>query len=343
MPSRRAPSSSVDSTAQLTCGLPKPRNAVDGHRVRQDRAGEDPHRRHVVRPRARVRALAHDAVRDVGVRADQVVRGDVLEQDPPVGVEADPDVRLARRAADGLERLLEAQHEADRPAQPERGEHDRGLVLRVLLAAEPAARVGRDHPDPRQRHPDHARDHPLEPVGVLDRAPHEQPVVVRRGHERVGLDRELGDHREAVRGLDDERRTSRPPRRRRPSRTRCSARTLVAASGSSGRSDGSWTSGASGASASATVTTAGSGSCSTRTSAGGPLREVPRLRDDERDRLAVVVDLPGREHRPVLPLRPEPRHGLRQVRGGQHEVDAGQRRAPRTRRSRPAGPARRRA
>ena len=30
MPRRRAPSSSVDSTAQLTCGLPKPRKAVEG-------------------------------------------------------------------------------------------------------------------------------------------------------------------------------------------------------------------------------------------------------------------------------------------------------------------------
>jgi len=30
IPSARAPSSMFDSTAQLTCGLPKPRNAVDG-------------------------------------------------------------------------------------------------------------------------------------------------------------------------------------------------------------------------------------------------------------------------------------------------------------------------
>ncbi len=30
MPSARAPSSRVDSPAQLICGLPNPRNAVDG-------------------------------------------------------------------------------------------------------------------------------------------------------------------------------------------------------------------------------------------------------------------------------------------------------------------------
>ena len=37
---------------------------------------------------------------------------------------------------------------------------------------------------------------------MLDRAPDDDPVAVRRGHERVRLDRELGDHREGVRAFD---------------------------------------------------------------------------------------------------------------------------------------------
>jgi hypothetical protein len=38
---------------------------------------------------------------------------------------------------------------------------------------------------------------------VLDRAPDRDAVTVGRCHEGVRLDRELGDHREAVRAFDD--------------------------------------------------------------------------------------------------------------------------------------------
>ena len=46
--------------------------------------------------------------------------------------------------------------------------------------------------------------HLLEPVRVLDRAPDGDSVAVGSGHERVRLDREVGDHRERVRVLDDD-------------------------------------------------------------------------------------------------------------------------------------------
>ena len=78
------------------------------------------------------------------------------------------------------------------------------LVLGVLLAAERAARVGREDADLRERQPEHARDDPLQPVRVLDRAPDRDAVAVGRGHECVGLDGELGDHREVVGVLDDQ-------------------------------------------------------------------------------------------------------------------------------------------
>ena len=97
------------------------------------------------------------------------------------------------------------------------------------------------------------------------------------------------------------------------------------ASGSFGRSDGSWTSGASGASAPATVKTAGSGLVVDPDERRRPLRGVLRLGDDQRDGFAVVLDLAGGDDRPVLELRSEARHGLRQVGGGEDEMDAGHR------------------
>ena len=49
-----------------------------------------------------------------------------------------------------------------------------------------------------------AGDDPLQPVRVLDGAPDGDPVAIGRGDEPVRLDRELGDHREAVGALDDD-------------------------------------------------------------------------------------------------------------------------------------------
>ncbi len=53
------------------------------------------------------------------------------------------------------------------------------------------------------------------------------------------------------------------------------------------------------------------------------LGRVEGLRGDDGDGLAVVVRLAGREDGPILPLRTESRHGLRQVGRGHDEPDAG--------------------
>ena len=53
------------------------------------------------------------------------------------------DADLRRRAADGLECLLEREDEPARAAGSERHEGDERLVLGVLLAAERAARIRR--------------------------------------------------------------------------------------------------------------------------------------------------------------------------------------------------------
>ena len=135
-----------------------------------------------------------------------------------VAPEAGPDVDLRRSPANRLERLLETEHESHAAARRAGHEREQRLVLRVLLATERAARVRREHADLRERQAEQVGDHALQPVRVLDRAPDRDPVAIGRGHPGVGLDRELGDHREAVRALDDDAPRRRRPRRRRPSR-----------------------------------------------------------------------------------------------------------------------------
>ena len=130
-----------DSTAQICCGLPKPRNAVDG--VVCERMLRATMRTAGTRygPSERVAALAHGPVGDVRVRADQVVRLDVAEDEVAVRPEAGADADLRGAATDGLERLLEGQDQADGSAGLERHEGDERLVLGVLLATEAATRV----------------------------------------------------------------------------------------------------------------------------------------------------------------------------------------------------------
>ncbi len=128
---------------------------------------------------------------------------DVAEGDPAVGAESGPDVDLRCAAAYGLERLLQRQDEPDRPTRAQGQERDEWLVLGVLLAAERPAGVRGVNADPLQRQVQHTGHDPLEPVGMLDRAPDRDAVTVRRRQERVRFDRELGDHRERVRPLDD--------------------------------------------------------------------------------------------------------------------------------------------
>ena len=101
-----------------------------------------------------------------------------------------------------------------------------------------------------ERQAEQVGDDALQPVRVLDRAPDRDPVAVGRGHERVRLDRELGDHREV--------RTC--PRRRRsasavggvdvaPAVAVLAEDVRARRAGRRDGATGSWTSGASGASA----------------------------------------------------------------------------------------------
>ena len=62
---------------------------------------------------------------------------------------------------------------------------------------------------------------------------------------------------------------------------------------------------------------------------GGLLGGVAGLGRDRRDRLAVVVRLADGEHRPVAELRPEPRHRVGQVGGASSRGGRPGRRAPR--------------
>ena len=295
---------------------------MDG--VGQHAPGKDPDCGDVVRSGGRVAALANDTVRDVRVRADEVVGLDVLEGDAAVPVEPGADAGFAPRATHGLERLFQAQDEADRPAQLQGREHDRGLQLRVLLAAEAATRVRRVHADLGQRHAHDARDQLLEPVRVLDRAPDRQPVPVRGGHERVRLDGEVGDDREAVVLLDDDEAVLgrggvhvaprhkvlaedvRLRQRVLPAERRVLHQRRVGGQRPGDRED------------------RGQNLVLNVDERRGPLRQLARVGDDERHGLAVVLGLADGQDGAVLVLRPEPRHGLRQVIGRHHQVHAGQ-------------------
>ncbi len=308
-----------DSTAQICCGLPKPRNAVDGVVCDRMLRATNPGRRNAVRPRRGVTALRDRTVGDVGVGTDEVVGLDVAEHQVPVRAEAGADADLRRASTDRLERLLERQDEPDGSVRAEGHERDERLVLGVLLAAEPTARVGREHPDLGQRQVQETGHDPLQPVRVLDRAPDRDAVAVRGGHEPVGLDRELGDHRERVRAVDDDVRGCRldvapavvmlaqDVRRRErivgPERRVLDER-RVRIEGRRHREDGRQL----------LVVDPNEG--------GRLLGGVPGLGGDRGDRLAVIVRLPDREDRPVLELRPEPWHRLGKIRGGDGETDA---------------------
>jgi hypothetical protein len=119
--------------------------------VGQDAPSDDPDGRDAVRTARGVAALGYRAIGDVRVGADQVVRVDVAEGQPAVSGEAGADADLGGAAADGLERLLERQDETNRATGTERHERQQRLVFRVLLATEPATRIGRQDPHLGQR------------------------------------------------------------------------------------------------------------------------------------------------------------------------------------------------
>ena len=97
----------------------------------------------------------------------------------------------------------------------------------------------------------------------------------------------------------------------------------MAANGSPGRSDGSWTSGAAGSRAARDREDGRQLLVLDPDEAGRLLGGVVGLRGDRRDGLAVVVGLADREDRPILELRAEARHRLREVGRGDREADAG--------------------
>src|SRR5918994_1189895 len=69
----------------------------------------------------------------------------------------------------------------------------RMAVLGVLLPSERPSRIGRVDPDLGQRELEDAGDGLLQQERVLDAAPHGYATVLRRRHEPVRLDGELGD------------------------------------------------------------------------------------------------------------------------------------------------------
>ena len=149
-------------------------------------------------------------------------------------------------------------------------------------------------------------------------------VAVGRGHVRVRLDGELGDHREVVAALDDEVRAGLPGREVAPvdavlvedvggrerlagAQRRVLDERRVRRQGAGDRED------------------RGQRLVVDAHGVRAGLRLVDRVGDDQRDGVAVVLGLADGEHGPVLVLGPEAGHGLRQVVGRQHEVDAGHR------------------
>ena len=176
-----------------------------GRRVRQNGPGVDPGRRDRVRAARQVVGLRDDPLADVGVGAEQVVAGDVVVGDAAVGAESGPYADDGGRAADRLEGLLEGEDKPAGAAAAAGQDGEQRLELGVLLAAATTAGVGREHPHMGERQVEQVGHHPLQQVGVLHGAVDGQPaVVVGHGDRAVGFDREVGDHRERVRVLDDQ-------------------------------------------------------------------------------------------------------------------------------------------
>ena len=219
-----------------------------GHGVGEHAPGEDPDVRHSGTGRSTVYLpLRDDPVGDVGVRADQVVRVDVAEDDRAVAPEAGPDVDLRRSSGEppGTSPRGVRTSRTGRPVSSAMNASS-GSYLACCLPPNAPPGSGAKTRTFESGRPSSVGDHALQPVRVLDRAPDRDPVAVGRGHERVRLDRELGDHREAVRALDDDLRVGGRRVDVAPAVAVLAQDVRARRSGSFGRSDGSWTSGASG-------------------------------------------------------------------------------------------------
>ena len=134
---------------ELGLWRPEAAERAVGRRVRARRPGADPH------VRAAVRAAGVDGAARQDDRGERAVRAavhddlDVLGDEPAVAGHAGPvadDRRVAlRRRGDVLVAVVDHPHRAPGLARQERGvEGDHRRVL--LLAAEPAAGLGLDHP-----------------------------------------------------------------------------------------------------------------------------------------------------------------------------------------------------
>ena len=156
---------------------------------------------------------------------------------------------------------------------------------------------------------------------MLDRAPYRNAAAVGSGQESVRFDGEVGDHREGVRVLDDEVRLRgvevAPGDQMLPQYVRASERIVRAQarvlderrSRIEGAGDGEYR---------------GQLLELDPHQPGRLRRHLFRLGGDDCQWLAVVLDLARRQDWPVVELRPEARHRLRQVRRGHDESDAGQ-------------------
>ena len=186
-----------------------------GHGVRQDAAGDDPGGRAAVRPRRGVAALGDGPIGDVGVRADQVVRARCrgTRASRRAGTRTARGPRPRRGGRPGTSPRASAR---GGPAGRSRWAMNAssGSYLACCLPPNAPPGSGAWTRTLASGRSSSVGDDALQPVRVLDRAPDRDAVAVGRGHERVRLDRELGDHRERVGALDDDvRRRVRPSSR----------------------------------------------------------------------------------------------------------------------------------
>jgi hypothetical protein len=127
---------------------PEPAEGARGGVVGEHRPGPVVDVRHAVRPRRRRAGGEQHPRAQVGVGAGVADDVDLLGDDAAVALHAGAvaqDERVALGA--GHDRLLALPDHPDRPAGPPDQQGEVGLDGHVLLAAEPAAHVGADHPE----------------------------------------------------------------------------------------------------------------------------------------------------------------------------------------------------
>jgi hypothetical protein len=237
-----------------------------------------------------------------------------------LGGEAGPRGDPAAGPPHALEGLLERQHEPAGPPGAQREEGQQRLQLRVLLAAEAAARVGCEDPHLVERPPQDRGEGALQQVGVLDGGVDVQPAGVGGHHDGAArLDREVRDHRERVGVLDDDRGARLLRLDVAPGVVRLLEH-VGAREGVAGADRGVLDQvgvpgerGVQGVDAGQLAEVDDDG-------AGAGLRGVEGLGEDGGHRLAVVVHPAVGQHRPIGVRDAEPWHRRGQI-GGRHHVD----------------------